>query len=328
VRHFSARVDAHRSLLLRPLRDRLSKRRLVTRCIMFDCDNVGVAAYHPVADHGCNVKWRHFWLSAYVCGVILLRRRLPVNLPNTLGIAMPGFRLRDFEAVQSAPDSDALEARLISFADHLSFERLTAVVVDDRPGKTRRVYVLGNEPEAYATASSDIAAGLRDPVVKRMKAANGPVAYDQSTYVQGNAGDLWETQAPFGYATGIAIAMHTGIGMHFYLGVARSSRYLPGEVARARLIADLHLLATYAQPAACRVFEPPIEGKGPVVKLTPRECECLSWARKGKSAWDTGMILGISTHTVEFHLGNARRKIGIDNTQLAAVRAMELHLVS
>jgi DNA-binding CsgD family transcriptional regulator len=241
---------------------------------------------------------------------------------------MPGFRLRDFEAVQSAPDSDALQARLIGFADRLSFERLTALVVDDRPGTTRRVHVLSNEPKAYAAASSDVAAGLRDPVVKRMKATNGPVVYDQSTYVHGSAGDLWETQAPFGYASGIAVAMHTGGGMHFYLGVARSSRELPGEVACTRLIADLHLLATYAQAAAYRVFAPIFDGNTPGLRLTPRERECLVWAHRGKSAWDTGQILKITPRTVEFHWENARLKLAADSTLSAAHRALELRLIS
>lgn len=55
------------------------------------------------------------------------------------------------------------------------------------------------------------------------------------------------------------------------------------------------------------------------VNLTPRECECLQWAAKGKSAWETGQILGIKRRTVAFHLDNARAKLGVRTVAQAIV---------
>jgi DNA-binding CsgD family transcriptional regulator len=52
--------------------------------------------------------------------------------------------------------------------------------------------------------------------------------------------------------------------------------------------------------------------------LTPRELEVLTWAARGKSAWEIGVILGISKRTVDEHIQTATRKLGAA-TRTAAV---------
>lgn len=52
-------------------------------------------------------------------------------------------------------------------------------------------------------------------------------------------------------------------------------------------------------------------------QLSPREMECLLWAAKGKSAWATAKILGISDATVRFHLGNVRSKLNVTSARQA-----------
>jgi DNA-binding CsgD family transcriptional regulator len=55
-----------------------------------------------------------------------------------------------------------------------------------------------------------------------------------------------------------------------------------------------------------------------LVALTGREAECLRWMGLGKSAAETGKIVGISARTVRFHLKNAKQKLGA-NTPLEAL---------
>ncbi|MER8975054.1 autoinducer binding domain-containing protein, partial [Mesorhizobium sp. M0800] len=56
------------------------------------------------------------------------------------------------------------------------------------------------------------------------------------------------------------------------------------------------------------------------VPLTAREYECAQWAVRGKTAWEMGCILGITQRTAEFHLDNARRKLGVrTRSQLVAL---------
>jgi len=54
--------------------------------------------------------------------------------------------------------------------------------------------------------------------------------------------------------------------------------------------------------------------------LSAREREVLLWAARGKTAWETAQILGLSVKTVDFHLGSCRRKLGVaSKAQLVAL---------
>lgn len=63
-------------------------------------------------------------------------------------------------------------------------------------------------------------------------------------------------------------------------------------------------------------------------KLSFREAECLRWTAMGKSAWDTGQIMGVSERTVKFHLENARAKLRAMNTTHAVSKAISLNLIA
>ncbi|WP_408005430.1 helix-turn-helix domain-containing protein [Pseudomonas huanghezhanensis] len=55
--------------------------------------------------------------------------------------------------------------------------------------------------------------------------------------------------------------------------------------------------------------------------LTRREVEVLRWCAAGKTAVETGMILGLTCRTVNFHVSSAVRKMGVKNRTSAAVQA-------
>lgn len=62
--------------------------------------------------------------------------------------------------------------------------------------------------------------------------------------------------------------------------------------------------------------------QGGAPRLTPREKECLQWAAFGKSEWEVSQILGISEHTAEKHLLNAKTKLGASNRVHAVAEAI------
>ncbi|ESW68127.1 LuxR family transcriptional regulator [Mesorhizobium sp. LSJC277A00] len=64
------------------------------------------------------------------------------------------------------------------------------------------------------------------------------------------------------------------------------------------------------------------------IKLSPREKECLMWTARGKSSWETGMILGISANTVNFHIKNIMTKLDAASRTVAAVKAIRLGLIA
>ena len=79
----------------------------------------------------------------------------------------------------------------------------------------------------------DEADSRRDPVLQRLLTASLPFIYDQDTYVDAGAGDLWETQAFHGFRTGISMSLHMPGGRQFLFGVDRD-RPLPTDDRRDR----------------------------------------------------------------------------------------------
>lgn len=59
----------------------------------------------------------------------------------------------------------------------------------------------------------------------------------------------------------------------------------------------------------------------PKVSLTDREIEALSWSAQGKSSTDIAVLMNVSERTVNFHITNAMRKLGVATRIQAAVKA-------
>jgi DNA-binding CsgD family transcriptional regulator len=57
-------------------------------------------------------------------------------------------------------------------------------------------------------------------------------------------------------------------------------------------------------------------------RLTSREIECLQWVLEGKTNWEIGVLTGVTARTVQFHLSNCARKLGVVNRVQAAVSAL------
>lgn len=75
---------------------------------------------------------------------------------------------------------------------------------------------------------------------------------------------------------------------------------------------EVHLMASYVHEKVIQLdLQKPLDS---AIKLTMREIEILTWAAKGKSRWEIGVILNISEDTVRAHLENARKKVGASNT--------------
>jgi DNA-binding CsgD family transcriptional regulator len=233
----------------------------------------------------------------------------------------------EYLSVMQAPSREALRTELVRFAKAEGFDFVGAMVVLDRPGGMPEFVGLSNTPSQYVDAFHDPASAQRDPVMQHCKRCSVPVVWDQQTYAGAGAGDLWEEQAAFGYRTGISLALHLPHGRHFALGMERD-RALPRDATQVtRWAAELQLYAVHAMEAAMQLLVQPAH-RPPVPALAPRELECLKWSMEGKTAWETGTILGLTERTVVHYLRNAARKLGCVNKQHAIARALRSGLVS
>jgi len=238
------------------------------------------------------------------------------------------MRARDFLDVSQASDIKMFERRLISFAYGMEFPLVNAFMVVERPALKPVLMHVGNTPQAYMEVLQSSTGGARDPVLRRLRSQSIPFLYDQRTYIEARAGDLWEEQAHHGYATGVAVALHLPDHSHFVIGMDRDQALPNDDAHMTRLLADLQLLAVHAQHAASRLMKPaPAEPDGPPPRLTRRQTEVLRHAMEGKSTWAIGEILGLSEHTVHFHMKAAMERLGCSTRVQAILRAAELGLL-
>jgi DNA-binding response OmpR family regulator len=63
------------------------------------------------------------------------------------------------------------------------------------------------------------------------------------------------------------------------------------------------------------------------VDLNDREVETLTWAARGKTSAEIARILGLSKRTIDFHIDNARTKLGAATRVEAAIKAATGRLI-
>src|SRR5262245_29081064 len=127
----------------------------------------------------------------------------------------------DFLSVLEAADQAEFRSAVIRFAQRLGFDTVGALTVVDKGRGDDEFITADNTPEAYRKIYAGASSGPRDPVMQKCKRLSIPIIRDQKTYLDRDAIDIWETQAPFGYRNGIAMALHLPEGRHFMFGVER-----------------------------------------------------------------------------------------------------------
>lgn len=229
-------------------------------------------------------------------------------------------------AVMESRTEQDFRNEIVRFSQQLGFETVSAITVIDQPLAAPEFYAVDNAPAAFRETIDNEALGRVDPVMQHCKNQSVPIIWNQETYTRRGMGDLWEEQASFGYRTGVCLALHMPEGRHFVLGVDREQAMPKDPIEVTRIVADLQLFAVHAQDAALRILVPS-DSQPERPALTPRELECLRWTMDGKTAWETGEVLGISERTAVLHLNNAMRKLGCVSKHQAVLKALRVGLI-
>jgi LuxR family quorum sensing-dependent transcriptional regulator len=147
-----------------------------------------------------------------------------------------------------------------------------------------------------------------DPIPRHCLNSLNPFEWRDATYDRARdhaAHNVMTRARDFGFDQGFCIPIHyddaTGA-----VSIAGERPYLDAETKSA-----LHLMGVFAHGrlrAMSRATSPASERK-----LSPIEAEVLRWAARGKTAWETGQILGLSERNVRWHLEEAQRKLMTKN---------------
>ena len=129
----------------------------------------------------------------------------------------------------------------------------------------------------------------------------------------------------------IAVTMHHHQETVRQAFLAGAAGYVVKGAASADLIAAIHAVARnqhYVHPmVASVVVVDSLRWLRQTDRLSSREVEVLRLITAGRTAIETGHVLGISAHTVRRHVSNVAAKLGVRGRVALARYAVEHHLV-
>lgn len=165
-----------------------------------------------------------------------------------------------------------------------------------------------------------------DPVIVQLPTRSAPMIWSEAAEweaIPAKAKRMFQECREAGLHGGISIPVHGARGESYAVSLASDTPH-PDVLVHAPkmqvIAAQFHL--AYTQVARDQ------NHPNSLVRLTERERECLTWTARGKSAWAISMILGVSEHTVNFHIKGVMKKLQTANRIQAVVLAVRLGLIA
>jgi DNA-binding CsgD family transcriptional regulator len=164
-----------------------------------------------------------------------------------------------------------------------------------------------------------------DPILLQVPHEQGPLVWDdlqQRSALSVKQRRILAESREAGLLNGVSIPLHGPRGETYVVSLASEQTRIEGPA----YLDEIHLFAiqfllSHGRAARKRAVE------SCAVRITDRERECLTWTARGKSAWTIGKILGVSEHTVNFHLKQSMGKFGAINRMQAVVTAVRMGLI-
>jgi DNA-binding CsgD family transcriptional regulator len=240
------------------------------------------------------------------------------------GIAMRG--LEDYcTDLAACPSLDAV-GRLF----HLTVARegysTSACRVIRQTGKGQLRVLFRNWPKNWAKLSEERDYNNRSPVLAAARRRVVPFTWGEISAGSGlPPADkvFWGVVRDWGWSNGFVVPMHGPGGNFSYLGMGTREDDLDLGAERR---AFLHMVAVLAHARCHALYDPPAPHECDGL-LSSRELECMRWVADGKTDWEIGMILKISSATVRFHVDRARQKLDAVTRPQAIAKLFTLGLL-
>ncbi|MBV8657503.1 MAG: autoinducer binding domain-containing protein [Burkholderiales bacterium] len=221
---------------------------------------------------------------------------------------------------------DDLFSALLKFAHQHEFNLAMIGYSPNKSVPNAAVWV-DNYPKNWNPGDPSLC--IRDPIIAEISRQPLPVVWGPQTYESTGTMDLWDQSAQYGFHSGIVTPLWLGDSKRMLIALTRDKPLDDNPARLMELVGDQLLFTSCAQMIANGLFEEarPARAEEPP-KLTSRETECLKYTLDGKTAWEVGVILGMSERTANFHLQNAIRKLNVCNKHQAAIVANKLGLLN
>jgi LuxR family quorum sensing-dependent transcriptional regulator len=161
--------------------------------------------------------------------------------------------------------------------------------------------VLQDWPEGWSERYHEQNYGPRDGALQRVHSSVTPFKWSDTRDHADNCRNIVLDEAcEFRMNDGFIVPLRGAGGFKSALSFG-TDKYMISK----RDESAIHLIALYAFQA--------LSAPAVTNELTPRERESVRWLAAGKTAWETGGIIGVSEETVKDFLRHAREKTGTVN---------------
>jgi LuxR family quorum sensing-dependent transcriptional regulator len=217
------------------------------------------------------------------------------------------------EASRQAASPDALLDETLAFCGHLEIEGVFVADVPD-PGESIDAHILlrGWNPQ-WIDRYAERGYVHLDPVARELKKRVAPYLWTEACdrrlereekLVMGEARE-------YGLSSGISVPIYDMDGRQSCVSFAGHNLALDNE---RRGAVQIVAFFTHARLRELR--------RRAKVRLSPRERDCLSWAAKGKTSWETAQILHLSEQTTRAYITQAMRKLQASSRAQAVAQAI------
>lgn len=238
--------------------------------------------------------------------------------------------LSEFSSTKTDP-SHAFEV-LKRVGRALGYDHAIAVFAP-KPGDWASMFVANTYSDIWREEQSRVSVedALKDPIVTHLRTRVEPIFWSKDNYDRVGQSDVYSRFRDLGLGSGIALAVRGLNGEMLSVGLSNPEQLKRDSNLPITQMGALFLSATAMFNGIAKheqVAEEIVTAAETLPRLTPREIECLQWAREGKTSWEIARILGISQATSIFHMKNAVAKLGASNKTHAVIVAVERGLIS
>ena len=244
--------------------------------------------------------------------------------PRTLGALLAQREVEqltlDFVAKLDAIDASPEALPLFTaYADRLGFTNAVCLRVPESGEELSSCFLLNTFPQEWVRHYAEKDYIKSDPVVRELYANYHPFLWSEVMERRQHGAleqQIMNECAETGMREGFTVPIYQAGGYTGLVSLAGREPLVTEEGRGALTLASIYLhnkLTTLRRREAQTDYD-----------LTERELECLRWASAGKSDWEIGQILLISSKTVNYHIENAKRKFGVATRVQAIVAALRL----
>lgn len=238
-----------------------------------------------------------------------------------------------FNEILQTDDPEALKALTSEILENYGFNAFSYIGFN--PPTTENVpyinstFVQSTYPKAWLSQYIKNDYLYSDPIIAYAKTSLIPFRWDgEEMYFNVTPAQkrVLNEGKKFGIARGVVVPVHAPRGEFAIFAMASNKDARTIQLIWETKKTDLHLIGIYYHAA---VWENILKQKiQPTPILSPRELQCLQWAARGKTLWETSQILGISEGTAKTHLKAVLKKMDTSNKTHAVSKALVHGLIS